>query len=84
MAELLSISTQASIRGKHDHLSRFALFTSNLTFGPVLFNMGPISLTFASGLYDRMVPLATGEVRPTGIDLNFLDIHHPRDVFDRM
>lgn len=46
--------------------------------------MAPVTLTFASGLYDRMVPLAAGEVRPTGIDLNFLDIHHPRDVFDRM
>ncbi|KAK4540224.1 hypothetical protein LTR36_009722 [Oleoguttula mirabilis] len=46
--------------------------------------MSPIPLTFASGLYDRMVPLATGEVRPSGIDLNFLDVHHPRDVFDRM
>ena len=42
--------------------------------------MSPIPLTFASGLYDRMVPLATGEVRPTGIDINFLDVHHPRDV----
>ena len=31
-----------------------------------------------------MVPLATGEVNPKGIDLNFLDITHPRDVFDRM
>lgn len=46
--------------------------------------MAPLHLTFASGLYDRMVPLATGEVRPKGIDLNFLDITHPRDVFDRM
>ncbi|KAL9051270.1 MAG: hypothetical protein Q9162_006113 [Coniocarpon cinnabarinum] len=46
--------------------------------------MAPLHLTFASGLYDRMVPLATGEIRPKGIDLNFLDITHPRDVFDRM
>ena len=45
--------------------------------------MAPIQMTFASGLYDRMVPLATSEVRPKGIDLNFLDIHHPRDIFDR-
>ena len=41
-------------------------------------------MTFATGLYDRMVPLATGEVKPRGIDLNFLEFHHPRDVFDRM
>jgi 4,5-dihydroxyphthalate decarboxylase len=45
--------------------------------------MAPIRMSFASGLYDRMVPLATGEVKPKGIDLNFLDIHHPRDIFDR-
>lgn len=45
--------------------------------------MAPIQMTFASGLYDRMVPLATGEVRAKGIDLNFLEIHHPRDIFDR-
>ena len=45
--------------------------------------MAPIRMSFASGLYDRMVPLAMGEVKPKGIDLNFLDIHHPRDIFDR-
>ena len=45
--------------------------------------MAPIQMTFASGLYDRMVPLATGEVRPKGIDLNFLEFHHPRDIFDK-
>ncbi|KAJ9632345.1 hypothetical protein H2203_000750 [Taxawa tesnikishii (nom. ined.)] len=46
--------------------------------------MPPVPLSFASGLYDRMVPLATGEVQPQGINLNFLEVHHPRDVFDRM
>ena len=46
--------------------------------------MAPLKVSFASGLYDRMVPLAMGEVQPQGIDLNFLDVHHPRDVFDRM
>ena len=46
--------------------------------------MAPIPMTFASGLYDRMVPLASGEVKPKGIDLNFLEITHPRDIFDRM
>jgi 4,5-dihydroxyphthalate decarboxylase len=35
-------------------------------------------------MYDRMVPLATGEVQPAGISLNFIEVHHPRDVFDRM
>ena len=31
-----------------------------------------------------MNALYTGEVKPEGIDLNFLAINHPRDVFDRM
>ena len=31
-----------------------------------------------------MTALYTGEVQPEGIDLNFLAINHPRDVFDRM
>ena len=46
--------------------------------------MPPLQMSFACGLYDRMNALYTGEVRPEGIDLNFLAIHHPRDVFDRM
>ncbi|KAF2194027.1 hypothetical protein K469DRAFT_189810 [Zopfia rhizophila CBS 207.26] len=46
--------------------------------------MGKIPLTFACGLTDRMNALYTGEVRPEGIDINFLAINHPRDVFDRM
>ena len=41
-------------------------------------------MSFACGLYDRMNALYTGEVKAEGIDLNFLAIHHPRDVFDRM
>jgi 4,5-dihydroxyphthalate decarboxylase len=43
-----------------------------------------LPLTFACGLYDRMVPLYAGEVRPEGIDLNFLAIDSPREIFDRM
>lgn len=46
--------------------------------------MPPLPTTFATALYDRMVPLATGEVQPSGISLNFLEVHHQRDVFDRM
>ncbi len=46
--------------------------------------MAPVKLNFASALYDRMVPLAVGEVQPPGLDINFIDIHHPRDIFDRM
>ncbi|EMC98469.1 hypothetical protein BAUCODRAFT_121337 [Baudoinia panamericana UAMH 10762] len=45
--------------------------------------MAPLKMNFACCLYDRMVPLATGEVQPRGLDLNFLEFHHPRDIFDR-
>ena len=41
-------------------------------------------LTFACGLYDRMIPLFSGEVRPEGIDFRFLANDSPRDIFDRM
>src|SRR6266481_9919242 len=43
-----------------------------------------LPLTFACGLYDRMLRLYTGEVRPAGIDLEFLANDEPRDIFDRM
>src|SRR5262245_9720145 len=43
-----------------------------------------LPLTFACGLYDRMSALYTGEVKPEGIDLNFLAIDEPRQIFDRM
>ncbi|HEY2134354.1 MAG TPA: hypothetical protein VGH49_00610, partial [Xanthobacteraceae bacterium] len=43
-----------------------------------------LPLTFACGLYDRMVPLYSGEVRPEGISLEFLAIDSPREIFDRM
>src|SRR5713226_2759728 len=43
-----------------------------------------LPLTFACGLYDRMLRLYTGEVQPAGIDLKFLANDEPRDIFDRM
>jgi len=43
-----------------------------------------LALTFACGLYDRMQALATGEIKPDGIDLIFLAIDNPREIFDRM
>src|SRR2546423_11237628 len=46
--------------------------------------MAKLQLTFAAGLYDRMQPLYTGEVKPDGIDLNFIAIDQPRPIFDRM
>jgi 4,5-dihydroxyphthalate decarboxylase len=46
--------------------------------------MSKLQMTFACGLYDRMLALYTGEVQPDGIDLNFLAIDSPREIFDRM
>ena len=46
--------------------------------------MSKLQLSFACGLYDRMQPLYTGEVKPDGIDLNFIAIDQPRPIFDRM
>jgi 4,5-dihydroxyphthalate decarboxylase len=46
--------------------------------------MPNLQLTFASALYDRMQPIYTGEVKPDGIDLNFIRIEQPRPIFDRM
>jgi 4,5-dihydroxyphthalate decarboxylase len=43
-----------------------------------------IPMTFACGLYDRMVALATREIQPEGIDLNFIIEDAPRKIFDRM
>jgi 4,5-dihydroxyphthalate decarboxylase len=46
--------------------------------------MSALSLSFACGLYDRMLALRTGEVKPDGIDLNFVPVENPRELFDRM
>jgi len=46
--------------------------------------MKNIKLTFACGLYDRMQPLYTGEVKAEGIDLDFRVIEWSREIFDRM
>jgi 4,5-dihydroxyphthalate decarboxylase len=46
--------------------------------------MARLSISFACGLYDRMLPLYTGEVAPEGIDLHFVAIESPREIFDRM
>src|SRR5690349_20734389 len=45
--------------------------------GPVSNTTSALRLTFACGLYDRMVPLHAGDVRPEGIDLEFLAIDDP-------
>src|SRR5271155_1237438 len=46
--------------------------------------MSALPITFACGLYDRMLALQTGAINPDGIDLNFLVIDNPREIFDRM
>lgn len=46
--------------------------------------MSKVPLTFACGLYDRAVALATGAVPVDGVDLNFINIDAPREIFDRM
>ena len=46
--------------------------------------MSKVPLTFACGLYDRMLALHTGEVQVEGVDLNFLVDDNPRNIFDRM
>src|ERR1700692_315674 len=44
--------------------------------------MSKVPLTFACGLYDRV--LATGALPVEGVDLNFINIDSPREIFDRM
>jgi 4,5-dihydroxyphthalate decarboxylase len=43
-----------------------------------------LPLSFACGVYDRMVPLFTGEVTVPGVDLTCIPIDDPREIFDRM
>ena len=46
--------------------------------------MSGLRLSFACALYDRMLPMYTGEVQPEGIDLDYVAIDSPRNIFDRM
>ncbi len=46
--------------------------------------MPALPITFACGLYDRMLALYTGDIKAPGIDLNFLVMDNPREIFDRM
>ena len=46
--------------------------------------MARLRLTFACGIYDRTDALRTGEVTLNDIDLDFLAIQNPRNIFDRM
>lgn len=46
--------------------------------------MSKLKLTFACGPYDRMEALQYGRIEIEGIDLNYLEIQAPREIFDRM
>jgi 4,5-dihydroxyphthalate decarboxylase len=46
--------------------------------------MADVKLDFACGLYDRTLPLYTGEVKAEGVALNYLAIDEPRQIFDRL
>jgi 4,5-dihydroxyphthalate decarboxylase len=46
--------------------------------------MSNLPLTFACGLYDRMLALHTREIVPDDLDLDFVAIDEPRKIFDRM
>src|ERR1700739_4813690 len=46
--------------------------------------MPALPITFSCGLSDRMRALYTGDVKADGIDLNFLVMDNPREIFDRM
>jgi 4,5-dihydroxyphthalate decarboxylase len=46
--------------------------------------MADLQVTFGCGLYDRLVPLYSGEVKPAEIDLTFVAIDSPTEAFTRM
>lgn len=46
--------------------------------------MPPLKLTFACGFYDRTDALRTGDTKVEDIDLQFVAIANPREIFDRM
>lgn len=46
--------------------------------------MPPLRVTLACGPYDRTEALRSGGVRPEGIDLNYVSIQSPPEIFARM
>lgn len=46
--------------------------------------MSALPLTYAGVMYDRTAPLATGAVKPRGIDLNYLEFDYPPHIFNKM
>lgn len=43
-----------------------------------------VPITFACGLYDRTLPLFSGDVKPAGIDFTYKIEENPRSIFDDM
>ena len=46
--------------------------------------MSDLRLSFACGNYDRMEALRNGAVEIDGIDLDYIEIKAPREIFDSM
>jgi 4,5-dihydroxyphthalate decarboxylase len=46
--------------------------------------MPNVPINFACGLYDRMLALYTGEVKPEDVDLRYRVEENPRNIFDQM
>ncbi len=46
--------------------------------------MGDLELTLACGPYDRTESLRTGLIKPEGIDLTYIPIQSPPEIFSRM
>jgi len=46
--------------------------------------MSNLKLTFACGPYDRMEAINYNRIDVEGIDINYLEIQAPREIFDRM
>lgn len=46
--------------------------------------MGDLKLTLACGPYDRTESLRTGLIKPEGIDLTYIPIQSPPEIFSRM
>ncbi len=46
--------------------------------------MSKLKLTFACGPYDRMEALQYNRIEVEGIELRYLEIQAPREIFDRM
>ena len=46
--------------------------------------MTKLPVTMACGPYDRMEALSTGTIQPEGIDLRYIAIQSPPEIFARM